>query len=109
MSTRSKLYGWGVLLVAAAAMVGTLPGRTQGLGLITEPLLKVAALVSAFTALQFAVQAVTDAGYRTDFFDDVIGQLSDTLVAREVYLAGLEQHELTPSSRRFSWRNLDEL
>jgi MFS family permease len=28
-----------VLVVAAAAMVGTLPGRTQGLGLITEPLL----------------------------------------------------------------------
>jgi len=28
-----------MLLVAAAAMVGTLPGRTQGLGLITEPLL----------------------------------------------------------------------
>jgi MFS family permease len=33
-------YGWGVLLVAALAMVGTLPGRTQGLGLITEPLLR---------------------------------------------------------------------
>jgi len=32
-------YGWYVLVVAAAAMVGTLPGRTQGLGLITEPLL----------------------------------------------------------------------
>ena len=32
-------YGWFVLLVAAAAMVGTLPGRTQGLGLITEPLI----------------------------------------------------------------------
>jgi MFS family permease len=31
-------YGWVVLAVAAAAMVGTLPGRTQGLGLITEPL-----------------------------------------------------------------------
>ena len=31
--------GWIVLLVAAAAMVGTLPGRTQGLGLITERLL----------------------------------------------------------------------
>ena len=25
--------------MASAAMVGTLPGRTQGLGLITEPLL----------------------------------------------------------------------
>src|SRR5882762_2571894 len=32
-------YGWSVLVVAAAAMVGTLPGRTQGLGLITEPMI----------------------------------------------------------------------
>jgi MFS family permease len=32
-------YGWLVLFIAAAAMVGTLPGRTQGLGLVTEPLL----------------------------------------------------------------------
>ena len=32
-------YGWVIVLVASAAMVGTLPGRTQGLGLITEPLL----------------------------------------------------------------------
>ena len=28
-----------MLMLAAAAMVGTLPGRTQGLGLITEPLI----------------------------------------------------------------------
>jgi MFS family permease len=34
-----RRYGWLVLMVAGAAMVGTLPGRTQGLGLITEPLL----------------------------------------------------------------------
>src|SRR5690349_13917142 len=33
-------YGWVNLTVAALAMVGTLPGRTQGLGLITESLLK---------------------------------------------------------------------
>ena len=32
-------YGWVNLLVAAFAMVGTLPGRTQGLGLITEQLI----------------------------------------------------------------------
>ncbi|MEX2302039.1 MAG: MFS transporter [Bryobacterales bacterium] len=32
-------YGWANVAVAALAMVGTLPGRTQGLGLITEPLL----------------------------------------------------------------------
>jgi MFS family permease len=31
---------WAQVWVAAAAMVGTLPGRTQGLGLITESLLK---------------------------------------------------------------------
>lgn len=33
-------YGWVNLMIAAMAMVGTLPGRTQGLGLITESLLK---------------------------------------------------------------------
>ena len=37
---RSFYYGWVNLIVASLAMVGTLPGRTQGLGLITEPLLK---------------------------------------------------------------------
>jgi MFS family permease len=36
---KRRYYGWRVLMVAAAAMVGTLPGRTQGLGLITESLL----------------------------------------------------------------------
>ena len=33
-------YGWVVMVAAAAAMVGTLPGRTQGLGLVTESLLQ---------------------------------------------------------------------
>jgi MFS family permease len=33
-------YGWINLAIAALAMVGTLPGRTQGLGLITEPLIR---------------------------------------------------------------------
>jgi MFS family permease len=38
--TAGRIYpGWIVLIVAAGAMVGTLPGRTQGLGLITEPML----------------------------------------------------------------------
>ena len=37
---RMRIYrGWLIVLVAAAAMVGSLPGRTQGLGLITEPML----------------------------------------------------------------------
>jgi MFS family permease len=36
---RRFYYGWVIVGMAALAMVGTLPGRTQGLGLITEPLL----------------------------------------------------------------------
>jgi MFS family permease len=32
-------YGWVIVVIAALAMLATLPGRTQGLGLITEPLL----------------------------------------------------------------------
>ena len=36
---RGFYYGWNIVALAALAMVGTLPGRTQGLGLITEPLL----------------------------------------------------------------------
>ena len=39
-SSARVYYGWIVLGVASAAMIGTLPGRTQGLGLITEPLLR---------------------------------------------------------------------
>jgi MFS family permease len=37
---RESRWGWVHVVVAAALMVATLPGRTQGLGLITEPLLK---------------------------------------------------------------------
>jgi len=33
-------YGWAALGIAALAMVATLPGRTQGLGLVTAPLLE---------------------------------------------------------------------
>jgi len=37
---RPFFYGWVNLGLAALAMVGTLPGRTQGLGLVTEPLMR---------------------------------------------------------------------
>src|ERR1700685_3236022 len=33
-------YGWVNVVVAALAMVATLPGRTHGLGYITKPLLQ---------------------------------------------------------------------
>jgi MFS family permease len=39
-ASRPLYYGWVNLGLAALAMVATLPGRTQGLGLVTEPLLR---------------------------------------------------------------------
>ena len=33
-------YGWVIVVAAALAMVATMPGRTHGLGTITERLLK---------------------------------------------------------------------
>src|SRR4051812_43747023 len=36
----SPMRGWINVFVAAMMMVATLPGRTQGLGLITEPLMR---------------------------------------------------------------------
>lgn len=39
MSRKPVYYGWINLSIAALAMVATLPGRTQGLGLVTEPLI----------------------------------------------------------------------
>ncbi|MDB5336589.1 MAG: transporter, partial [Planctomycetaceae bacterium] len=36
---RSPVYGWVIVVLAALAMVATLPGRTHGLGMITERLL----------------------------------------------------------------------
>lgn len=38
-TSRRLHYGWAIVPLAALVMVATLPGRTHGLGLITEPLL----------------------------------------------------------------------
>ena len=54
-ATSSFLAGrWVPVGIAAAAMVATLPGRTHGLGLITEPLMKDLGLERVpFAALNF--------------------------------------------------------
>jgi MFS family permease len=56
-------YRWIVLLVAAAAMVGSLPGRTQGLGLVTEPLLAELGIDRvSYAALNFWATLIGSAG-----------------------------------------------
>ena len=39
-TSRPERYGAVIVILAALVMLATLPGRTHGLGLITEPLLK---------------------------------------------------------------------
>jgi MFS family permease len=39
MLQRALRFGWGPILVGAMAMAATYPGRTHGLGMVTEPLL----------------------------------------------------------------------
>jgi MFS family permease len=56
-------YGWAVLLVSAAAMVGSLPGRTQGLGLVTEPLMADLGIDRvSYAALNFWATLIGSAG-----------------------------------------------
>ena len=61
--SRRLYYGWPVVIVDAAAMVATLPGRTQGLGLITEPLLNELGLSRVtYAALNFWATIIGSAG-----------------------------------------------
>lgn len=47
-------YGWLTILVGAAAMAATYPGRTHGLGMVTEPLLQDLNLADADGRVAFA-------------------------------------------------------
>jgi MFS family permease len=76
---RRLYYGWIVLLVAALAMVGTLPGRTQGLGLITEPLIADLGISRVrYAELNFWATLIGAAGAIG------VGQLIDRLGSRTV-------------------------
>jgi MFS family permease len=77
-------YGWVVLMVAAAAMVGSLPGRTQGLGLITEPMIADLGIDRvSYAALNFWATLIGSAGALG------IGYLIDRLGTRGVLTAVL--------------------
>ena len=81
-STSRAYYGWWVVLAAAGAMVGTLPGRTQGLGLITEPLLRDLGLDRVTYAHVNLWGTLTGA-----LFGIGIGRLMDRFGARSVLTA----------------------
>ena len=55
-----RRLAWSQVLLASVLMVATLPGRTQGLGLVTEPLLKDLQLDPVqYAPLLFALAGVT--------------------------------------------------
>ena len=75
-------YGWRVLAVASLAMVATLPGRTQGLGLITEPMLADLGLSRlSYAQINLWATLIGSAGAIG------VGQLVDRLGSRRVLTA----------------------
>ena len=62
-------------------------GSFFGTGLVlTVQLIRVVGFLVAFSALQFAVAAVTDTTYREEFFEEVTGEVRQALAVRSVYL-----------------------
>ncbi|CAN5861768.1 hypothetical protein BH24ACT3_BH24ACT3_10520 [soil metagenome] len=58
---------------------------------VTAALLRVAGFLAAFSGLYFTVYVITDATYRQEFFDQVVGEVRETLAVRVVYLALLRR------------------
>lgn len=54
---------------------------------VTSELLRVAGFLSAFSGLYFTVTMLTDATYRQDFLDEVVGDARQAFAVRAVYLA----------------------
>ncbi|MBP2474380.1 hypothetical protein JOF53_003252 [Crossiella equi] len=65
----------------------TIPIPIEG---VSNELIQVSIVMAAFSALYFAVYAINDAGYREQFFDEILTELQKTLLARECYLRLLE-------------------
>jgi len=53
---------------------------------VTAELLRVAIFLAGFSGLYFAVYLVTDATFRTEFFEDVITEMRQAFAVRAVYL-----------------------
>jgi hypothetical protein len=53
---------------------------------LTNELLKAAAFLAGFAALQFTVSLLSDSAYQDEFLDELHDELRDSLAARAVYL-----------------------
>jgi hypothetical protein len=89
-----------VPLTTVAAWVGVATTDVDVIGTLTiagDPyrltveLLRVAGFLAAFSGLYFTVYVLTDATYRSEFFDEVVGEVRVALAARAIYLAASEE------------------
>jgi hypothetical protein len=73
---------WTGLATVNVLAQWSVDGRTL---VLTEPLLRVAAFLGAFTGMYFTVLLSTDATYRAEFAEDVAPELRQALAVRCVY------------------------
>lgn len=74
---------WGGVERVNVLLSWHLDGRTL---VVTEPLLRVAGFLGAFTGMYFTVVLSTDATYRDEFAEDVGPQIRQALAVRVAYL-----------------------
>jgi hypothetical protein len=79
----STTQAWTTLDAVDVLASWTVSGRTL---VITEPLLRVAGFLGAFTGMYFTVVLSTDATYREEFAEDVAPQIRQALAVRVAYL-----------------------
>lgn len=56
---------------------------------VTSELMKVAAFLAGFSGMYFAVYLVTDPAFRTEFFDDITGEVRQAFAVRAAYVTAL--------------------
>lgn len=59
---------------------------------MTVELLQVSIFMAAFSGFYFTIRVLTDHEYRDEFFEDVVGDVRQSLAVRAVYLGALAQH-----------------
>ena len=96
------LFGFGVLVMTeplVESFVGAPPHVLATLDLwgrhmvVTEELLRVTGFLTVFSGFYFAVSVLTDETYRSEFLEEVVGEIRRALAVRAVYLAALERPE----------------
>lgn len=78
----ATIQGWTTLENVHVLATFTLGGRDL---VLSEPLIRVAAFLGAFTGMYFTVQLATDPSYREDFTEDVAPLLRQALGVRRRY------------------------